>query len=527
MCRRAARRLLPLALVVLVLVPAADARQEGARAVLGRHDAALIALHRQGAAERLVQSAGGQLVSGPLRLWRLGAPAAARLVPRLERMGALRYAEPERARFRAIHFTDPLAQPEVGWHLYAVGAERVEQPAAGFPITILDSGIDVTHLDFAGRPNVQLLNEQETDFADLDEYHGTLVSSTAAAQTNGVGAEGGNPQAALRVYDIRNPTSTAVVRGIEAALTAGPSVINLSLGGPVPSRAEEDAILRALRAGSLVVASSGNSYAEGNPTQYPAAFPHVLTVGAVDRALQPAGFSSSGAFVDLAAPGVDIPFSDPFDPDPARSVTVSGTSFAAPIVAAAAAWLKTVRPDLGPMQIAEALRRSARDLGAPGFDTRLGFGLLDLPAALAAPPPPVDPLEPNDDVDQIVTGRLGKAHASVNGPVGRNATFAATLDSAEDPDDVYRLVVPASRRLVVTLSADAGVRADLWSGRAISTADELRLRLAVGQGRSLRRQVAWTNRGKRATAVFLHVEPAGRGLRPRYTAAITLVRARP
>ena len=526
MCRRAARRLVPLALAVLVLVPAAEAR-EGARVGLARH-AALVALQGHGGAERLVRSAGGQPVSGQLRLWRLGGPAAARLAPRLERMGALRYAEPERARFRAIHFTDPLAQPDVGWHLYAVGAERVEQPAAGFPITILDSGIDVTHLDFAGRPNVQLLNEQDTDFADLDEYHGTLVSSTAAAQTNGVGAEGVYPQAALRVYDLRRPTSTQVVRGIEAALAAGPSVINLSLGGPVASRAEEDAILRALRNGSLVVASSGNSFTQGNPTQYPAAFPQVLSVGAVDRTLQPAGFSSSGAFVDLAAPGVDIPFSDPSDPDPARSVTVSGTSFAAPIVAAAAAWLKTVRPDLAPPQLAEVLRRSARDLGAPGFDPRSGFGLLDLPAALAAPTPPADPLEPNDDVDQVVTGRLGKGYASVNGPTGVNATFAATLDSAEDPDDVYRLVVPAARRLVVTLSADAGVRVDLWSGRATSTADEPRLRLAVGQGRSsLRRQAAWTNRGKRATAVFLHVEPAARGLRPRYTAANRLVRARP
>jgi hypothetical protein len=252
----------------------------------------------------------------------------------------------------------------------------------------------------------------------------------------------------------------------------------------------------------------------------------VLTVGAVDRVLQPASFSSAGPFVDLVAPGVDIPFSDPVDPDPARSATASGTSFAAPIVAAAAAWLKTVRPDLAPTQLAEILRRSARDLGAAGFDARHGFGLLDLPAALAAPTPPPDLLEPNDDVDQIVAGRFGRAYASVNGPAGRNTTLAASLDSAEDPHDVYRLVVPARRRLVVAVNADAGVRADLWSGRAVSISGERRLRLAVGQGRSsLRRQVVWTNRGKRATAVFLHVEPGGRGLRPRYTATIRLAPA--
>jgi Subtilase family len=529
MCRRTARRLLALALVVLVLVPAAGARETDQASPVGlaRHDAALIALDGPRGAERLVRSAGGTLVSARLRLWRLTGPAAARLVPRLERMGALRYAEPERERLEGIHFTDPLAQPDIGWHLYAVGAERVEQPAAGFPITIIDSGIDLAHLDFAGRPDVQLLNEQNTDYADLDEYHGTLVSSTAAAATNGVGAEGVYPRAALRVYDVRRPTTTAIVRGLEAAVAAGPSVINLSLGGPIPSRAEQDAINVALRSGSLVVASSGNSYGEGNPTQFPAAFPHVLTVGAVDRALQTAGFSSAGPFVDLVAPGVDIPFSDPVDPDPVRAVTVSGTSLAAPIVAAAAAWVKTVRPDLGPLQLAEVLRRSARDVGTQGFDSRNGFGLLDLPAALVAATPPVDPLEPNDDVDQVVTGRFGRAHASVNGASGRNATLTASLDAAEDPHDVYRLVVPAGTRLVVTVSADANIRADLWSARAISIAAERSLRLAASEGRAAaRRQVAWTNRGRRAVAVYLHVEPGGRGLRPRYTAAIRLVRAR-
>jgi Subtilase family len=529
MCRRTARRLLRLALAVLVLVPAADAREneQASPVALGRHDGALVALDGPPGPERLVRSAGGRLVSARLRLWRLSGRAAARLVPRLERLGALRYAEPEYERLHGIHFTDPLAQPDIGWHLYAVGAERVEQPAAGFPITILDSGIDLGHLDFAGRPDVQLLNDQDTDYADLDEYHGTLVSSTAAAATNGVGAEGIYSRVALRVYDIRRPTTTAIVRGIEAAVAAGPSVINLSLGGPIPSRAEQDAINVALRSGSLVVAASGNSYAEGNPAQYPGAFPHVLTVGAVDRGLQTAGFSSAGPFLDLVAPGVDIPFSDPVDPDPARSVTVSGTSLAAPIVAAAAAWLKTVRPDLGPTQLAEVMRRSARDIGTPGFDPRNGFGLLDLPAALVAATPSVDPLEPNDDVDQVVTGRLGRAHASVNGATGRNTTLAASLDSAEDPHDVYRLVVPAGRRLVVTVSADANIRADLWSARAISTAGDRGLRLAASEGRAAaRRQVAWTNRGKRAVAVYLHVEPGGRGLRPRYTAAIRLIRAR-
>jgi Subtilase family len=516
----------PIALALALASPAAASPQATAPARLAKHDGALVALNGNARAERLVRASGGRLVSGRLDIWRLRGTVAARLVPRLERLGALRYAEPERARPEGVHFTDPLSGPDISWHLYAVGANQVEPPGPGFPITVIDAGLDLGHMDFAGRPNVTALNPQTTDFADVDEYHGTIVSWTAAAATNGVGGEGVYPQAVLRVYDVEEATSAGVVAGIDAALKAGPSVINLSLGGPVPAVAEYEAILLAMRSGSLVVAASGNSFEFGNPSEYPADFPHVLTVGAIERSLQPASFSSSGAALDLVAPGVEIPFADPFDPDPARSIRVDGTSFAAPIVTAAAAWVKTARPDLSVAQVAEVLRRSATDLGAPGFDRRTGFGLLNIPAALSAPVPAVDFLEPNDDVPQVTAALFGRAQAAVNGSSGHDARIAATIDTAEDPHDVYRVVVPAGRRLVVTTSSAVNLRAALWGARASTVTSGKTQRIAFSNrpGKASE-NVAWTNKAKRAATVYLDVAAAGDGVRGGYTAALRLVRA--
>ena len=159
---------------------------------------------------------------------------------------------------------------------------------------MIDSGIDLGHLDFAGRADTSSAQRADDGvLADLDEYHGTLVSSTAAAPTNGVGAEGVYPQAVLRVYDGPDePTSTAVVRGIEAALAAGPSIINVSLGGRYRRAPRPEAILGRF-APARWSSRAGNAYAERQPARVPGRLPARADRGAVDRPLRSAGFSSS------------------------------------------------------------------------------------------------------------------------------------------------------------------------------------------------------------------------------------------
>ena len=221
----------------------------------------------------------------------------------------------------------------------------------------------------------------------------------------------------------------------------------------------EQAIYEAVRKGTLIVAASGNSGDVGNPLGYPASIPHVLTVGATDTANEIAAFSSRSRYVDLAAPGVAIPIATAIGKG---WRTGDGTSFAAPIVSGAAAWVWTVRPELDATQLFEVMRRSAVDIGAPGRDDAAGFGLLNVPAALAFPAPVRDPLEPNDDIEFVKVGGLyDNSIPPLTTPSKRTTTVRARVDVAEDPRDVYRVWLPKNGRVTATLTADTD--ADLSS----------------------------------------------------------------
>src|SRR4051794_33547351 len=322
---------------------------------VARTDAALVGVRRTPAAEALVRAAGGVPVARSLGIWRLASIRAAAVAPALRRAGLLRYVEPARLQ-REAHLTagDPLATPDIGWYLYALGADRLEPPRPGVPISLVDSGLDMTHTEFKSRPNTALLNAQPPLSWGSELYHGTEVASVAAAPEDGYGAVGIYPTAALRVFAVTTvsdaPRTSDVIRGIAAAGSYGRTVINLSLSGSQPSRAEEDAIRGAIRKGALVVAAAGNEFTRGSPPQYPASYPHVLTVGATGKTDAPSSFSSRSTAIDLAAPGEAIPVEHPTDP--AVWTTVKGTSFSAPIVSAAAAWLWTARPELDAGQVA-------------------------------------------------------------------------------------------------------------------------------------------------------------------------------
>ena len=101
-------------------------------------------------------------------------------------------------------------------------------------MTIVDSGLDVSHPEFAGRPDIALLNAQEP--AGVGGEHGTSVASVIGAPANGVGVIGIYPQATLRSWDAALGTGTRlessdIAAGVLAAARAGHGVINLSLGG--------------------------------------------------------------------------------------------------------------------------------------------------------------------------------------------------------------------------------------------------------------------------------------------------------
>lgn len=374
-------------------------------------------------------------------------------------------------------------------------------------MSLVDSGVEFSHPEFVGRPDLVALNNQEP--APIGGRHGTMVASVVGAPVNGVGLVGIYPTAAIRSYDAslgdgRRLPSADIAAGILTAARAGRSVINLSLGGNEPDPAITAAIDEAIRSGSLIVAASGNSGLEGNPPSYPAENAHVLTVAATDRSDEPASFSSQSPYVDLAAPGVDIPVAEIL---PDGWAAESGTSFSSPIVAGAAAWLWTVRPDLDASQVAEILRRSARDVSTPGYDNATGYGVLDMTAALAAPTPLRDSVEPNDDAASAAT-------VTTRGrPSGRTSGRVAAY---EDPRDVLRVWLPARKRLAVTASSTSGVSLGLFQG-GIAASNRISTSKRTGVTTSL----SFTNRGA-GRAAYLVVTPA-RGVRSSdYTASFAV-----
>jgi subtilisin family serine protease len=459
---------------------------------------------------RLARAAGGTELAHELLIWQVPSYA----VSDLRRAGVIRVSRPDRllttAAMAQLQATDPLVPLE--WWRAAIGSDKVESPGPGKPVTVVDSGLDLSHPEFASRPNTTLLNAQTT--TEADEDHGTEVSSLIAAPNNGVGIVGVYPDAVLRVWDA-SPfgflNEGSAIQGIYEAARRGPGVINLSFGGQDDDPLLDDAIRFAFRLGSLVVAAAGNEALDGSPPNYPAFYPHVLTVGATDRTNHVADFSTVSPTVDMVAPGVDIPVAEPTAVEPSGYTIANGTSFSAPLVAGAAAWVWTMRPELDNTQLFELMRRSATDIGKPGFDNASGYGLLNIPNALTFKTPRSDPQEPNEKPREIEAhGLFASATPPLTTPGNSVASITASVDRSEDPIDLYRVWAPAGLTLRAQVTGKVLVR-------LLQRATHVHA-LAVGK----RGVAAYHNRGP-GVYVYVEVRPATRfaWYRLRLTAART------
>ena len=400
---------------------------------------------------RAARRAGGRHVVGTA--WEVPTAAVRALRPHLT------YAEPNVVRHLAQRAVpdDPLS-PASRWRDAAIDPALAPPHVSptGPLLALVDAKAKVTHPEFKGA-NVRSLSG-----ARLTASHGTETLGVAVAPQNGVGIVGAYPGA--RAVNVPLPSKRIrcadSARGIRRAVRAGAAVINMSYGSNGFCETEYEALQLATRRGITLVAAGGNERRNGNPYEFPASLPHVLTVGASTPRDKAAFFSNTSAALDLVAPGVGIiaPLPPAFDShDGTRDgyEVVAGTSFSAPIVSAAAIWLRTARPDLTADQTAQVLRRSSTDIARKGYDVATGFGKLDLGAALDYPAPAPDPLEPNEDV-RFVDGRaFGRAAAPI-WTGAQPATLTATLDLFEDPSDVYRLRIPAGAAVTVGVQPSLG-----------------------------------------------------------------------
>ena len=176
------------------------------------------------------------------------------------------------------------------------------------------------------------------------------------------------PQANLYLWDASPAgigiTAGDVIRGLDAAIHLGPGVVNLSLGSEIRNPLIDRMVAVTQGAGVLIVAAAGNSRQNGNPAEYPASLPHVLTVGSLDSNAMPSFFTTGSPHVDLSAPGERIWVAVPTTLHPPDNYDqFDGTSFASPMVAAAAAWVWTVEPGLDASQVFDIMRVSHRTPG--------------------------------------------------------------------------------------------------------------------------------------------------------------------
>ncbi len=287
---------------------------------------------------------------------------------------------------------DPYIADGRAWQFQMIGAEDTWNKARGshtVKVAVIDSGLNVNHPDLAGRCEIGYDYVERTSRSMKDLVgHGTEVSGLiAATANNNIGISGIAGEAPVKVVAYRVGGAYAGDKLLNGAyiiaameeIAARPDIqiVNMSFGSEVLDSVKEEAIRKLKASGKLLVASSGN---DGDTRyNYPASCEGVISVSALNAECRASDFSNRNSQVDLCAPGDGVCTTDAGG----DYSYVSGTSYASPIVAGAAAVLKCVNGGMTAEQIEEALKSTAKDLGPVGRDDVYGYGMIQLQNAAA------------------------------------------------------------------------------------------------------------------------------------------------
>ena len=282
---------------------------------------------------------------------------------------------------------DPYIKGGQAWQFQAMEAESVWNQISGrkeIKVAVIDSGIDMNHPDLKGRCEIgyDYVDNTENSMKDMIG-HGTAVSGLiAAVANNGIGIAGIAGSAPVKVVAYRAGGRSAgenmlngayVIAAMERIATRNDiQVVNMSFGSETLRDVKQEAVRKLRASGKVVVAAAGNDGSTRH--NYPASCAGVISVGAVCKDYSAAVFSNRNSEVDLCAPGNQL-----YTTTKEGGYTwVSGTSYASPLVAGAAAVLKYANNSLSADQIEATLKSTARDLGPAGRDDAYGYGMVRL-----------------------------------------------------------------------------------------------------------------------------------------------------
>ncbi|MFC8274876.1 S8 family serine peptidase [Streptomyces sp. NPDC057271] len=347
------------------------------------------------------------------------------------------------------------------WYLDAMHAEEIWKTSTGkgMTVAVIDTGVNPATPSLKGQV-LKGMDVSEAEGDETDDYtgHGTTMAELIAGTGKGGGLKGLAPGAKIipyRVSDTEFQNKNKVnafdmEEAIKAAADSEAQIISISFGNEFYSSSVRQAVKHAQAKGKLLFASAGNDAKKGNKENYPAAYPEAIAVAATTGDGEVAEYSQHGDFVDLAAPGSEIP--GWCDENFTRYCDGDGTSNAAAIASASAALIWSAHPDWTGNQVLRVMLESAGkgDDWEPGTLSRYaGHGVIrpnaHLTRGIGKPgDPDINPL-----TNQRVGGDTGSsgsspsaapsasmsASGSPQAPESKPSSDAVVAGSSESTDD--------------------------------------------------------------------------------------------
>jgi membrane-anchored mycosin MYCP len=301
---------------------------------------------------------------------------------------------------------------------------------AGVTVAVVDSGVqasvpDLRGVVLRGKDMLGLPGNGDVDYATTKDGHGTAVAVLIAGQGYGTGTVGIAPRAKILPVHVLAPSMSAtlvpyIAAGIKYAASHGAKVINLSIGDPVDTATScdpdlQDAVAYALAHNVVVVAAAGDANISGPGPEEPESCAGVLAVGGVEPNGALWRYTVEQSYVSVAAPADHMVY---VGLDGRYTTAGWGTSFSAPLVAGAAALIRSRYPSMPWYQVVQRLIGTAIHEGSPVPNDGYGYGIINVAKAVNASAFPVSASAPNPVYARYqawLASSAGQSWAKANG----------------------------------------------------------------------------------------------------------------